>query len=90
MSRTEYLIRIKSVVCDKDKPDILLENVEVLAMVVGNTHDDMTKLCLTKSDGSYSFTLAPDKYHLVFRLLGDILLEDTVEVDGKLLFFKNP
>lgn len=71
---------IKGVVCEKNKPDNLLENVEVLVLAIGNANDNLTKICLTKSDGSYSFNIAPNKYHLIFRLLGDILFQDTLEV----------
>ena len=71
---------LKGVVCDINKHDVFWENVEVLALTIGGTNEDLTKLCLTKSDGSYSFNLTPNKYHFVVRLLGDILLEDTIEV----------
>lgn len=71
---------IKGVVCEKNKPDILLENVEVLISTIGKTNDSLTKLCLTKSDGSYFFNISPNKYRIIFRQLGDILFQDTLEV----------
>lgn len=71
---------IKGIVCEKNKPDISLEDVEVIVSTIGNTNDSLTKLCLTKSDGSYSFNICPNKYRIFFRQFGDVLFQDTLEV----------
>ena len=68
---------IKGIVCEKNKPDISLEDVEVIVSTIGNTNDSLTKLCLTKSDGSYSFNICPNKYR--------IFLDSLV-----MFFFKTP
>lgn len=60
---------LKGTICDKNNPETLLENVEVIISTVERNNENYAKSCCTKDDGRYSLTATPGKYCFFLEIM---------------------